>query len=134
MIANDIVNYHDQWPRSAVSLNEYVFNKYSNPAAIKHYVTTEVKDSLNNILLPAGKVIPETFSFSYVDSGTGSQVTVSPKTSVTFYQFEQEKNEEKEKIQIIRPNLIEDFVSAYQRVLVRGGNTTFGISNDDIEM
>ena len=77
---------------------------------------------------------PETFSFSYVDSGTGSQVTLSPKASVTYYQYEQQENEKKEKIQIIRPDLIEDFVSAYQRVLVRGGNTTFGISNDDIEM
>tara|TARA_R100000005_G_C4983315_1_gene192397 strand:- start:103 stop:729 length:627 start_codon:yes stop_codon:yes gene_type:complete len=134
LIANDIVNYHDQWPRSAVSLNEYVLNKYTNAYAIKHYVTTEVKDSLNNILLPAGKIIPETFTFSYIDSGTGSQVSLSPKASVTYYQYEQQENEKKEKIQIIRPDLIEDFVSAYQRVLVRGSNTTFGISNDDIEM
>ena len=134
MIANDIVNYHDQWPRSAVTLNEYVVNKYTNPYAIKHYVTTEVKDSLDNILLPAGKIIPETFNFSYVDSGTGSQVSITPKTSITYYQYEQQENEKKEKIQIIRPNLIDDFVAAYQKVVVRGGNTAFGISNDDIEM
>ena len=134
LVANDIVNYHDQWARSEVSLNEYVVNKYTNPYAIKHYVTTEVKDTAENILLPAGKVVPETFSFSYVDSTTGSQVTLSPKTSVTYYQYEIALNEKKEKIQIIRPNLIEDFVAAYQRVLVRAGNLSFGVANDDITM
>ena len=39
LVANDIVNYYEQWPRSTQQLNEFVNDKYSNPGAIKHYVT-----------------------------------------------------------------------------------------------
>lgn len=132
LVANDIVNYHDQWPRNAVSLEEYVNQKYSNPYAIKQYETTEVKNDAGDILLPAGKVVPETFSFSYIEGTT--PVTLSPKTSVTYYQYEQRLNDEKEKIQIIRPDLIQQFVAAYERVLIRANTLAIGVSNDDITM
>ena len=132
LIANDIVNYHDQWPRSAVDLEEYVTKKYTNPYAVKQYETTEVKNNAGDVLLSAGKVVPETFSFSYIEGTT--PVTLSPKTSVTYYQYEQRLNDKKEKIQIIRPDLIQEFVAAYERVLNRSNALTVGIANDDISM
>ena len=57
-IANDIVNFYEQWPKSSSQLSDYVSNKYSNPQATKHYVTTEVKNTAGNIIIPAGKVVP----------------------------------------------------------------------------
>ena len=132
LVANDIVNYYEQWPRSTQQLNEFVTDKYSNPGAIKHYVTTELKDSNGNIIVPAGKVVPSTYSVSYFD-GT-STVTASPVTSVSYYTYEAELNAEKEKVQIIRPELIEEFVKAYYKVTTRGNGSVVGISRDEITM
>ena len=132
LIANDIVNYYEQWPRSTQQLNEFVTDKYSNPGAIKHYVTTELKDSNGNIIVPAGKVVPSTYSVSYFD-GT-STVTASPVTSVSYYTYEAELNAQKEKVQIIRPELIEQFVKAYYKVTTRGSGSVVGISRDEIKM
>ena len=132
LVANDIVNYYEQWPRSTQQLNEFVNDKYSNPGAIKHYVTTELKDANGNIIVPAGKVVPSTYSVSYFD-GT-STVTASPVTSVSYYTYEAELNAEKEKVQIIRPELIEEFVKAYYKVTTRGNGSVVGISRDEITM
>ena len=132
LVANDIVNYYEQWPRSTQQLNEFVNDKYSNPGAIKHYVTTELKDSNGNIIVPAGKVVPSTYSVSYFD-GT-STVTASPVTSVSYYTYEAELNAEKEKVQIIRPELIEEFVKAYYKVTTRGTRSNVAISRNEIRM
>ena len=132
LVANDIVNYYEQWPRSTQQLNEFVTDKYSNPGAIKHYVTTELKDTSGNIIVPAGKVVPSTYSVSYFD-GT-STVTASPVTSVSYYTYEAELNAEKEKVQIIRPELIEEFVKAYYKVTTRGTRSNIAISREDIKM
>ena len=132
LVANDIVNYYEQWPRSTQQLNEFVTDKYSNPGAIKHYVTTELKDTSGNIIVPAGKVVPSTYSVSYFD-GT-STVTASPVTSVSYYTYEAELNAEKEKVQIIRPELIEEFVKAYYKITTRGTRGNIAVSKDEITM
>ena len=130
-IANDIVNYYEQWPRSSKQLAEYVESKYDNPQAIKHYVTTEVKQG-NNVIVPAGKVVPQTYSVSYFNGAT--TVTANPTVSITNYQYEEQINSEKEKIQIIRPDMIENFVGSYYRRLRKGGVLNVGISAFDISM
>ena len=133
MVVNDMINYHDQWPRSASALNEYVFSKYSNPNAIKQYETTEVTDDDGNVLLKAGMVVPSTYTLSYTTSA-GFPVTVSPLTSVTYYQYEERLNDEKERIQLVKPDFIEEFVEAYYRVLTRAGGDILAISTDDVKL
>ena len=130
-IANDIVNYYEQWPRSSKQLAEYVESKYDNPQAIKHYVTTEVKQG-NNVIVPAGKVVPQTYSVSYFNGTT--TVTANPTVSITNYQYEEQLNSEKEKIQVIKPTLIKQFVSAYQRRVNKGGRITVGNTAYDLQM
>ena len=95
-------------------------------------MTTELKDANGNVIVPAGKVVPSTYSVSYFD-GT-STVTASPVTSVSYYTYEAELNAEKEKVQIIRPELIEEFVKAYYKVTTRGSGSAVAISRDEITM
>ena len=130
-VANDIVNYYEQWPRSSRQLAEYVTAKYDNPQATKHYVTTEVKQG-NNIIVPAGKVVPQNYSISYYNGST--TVTANPTVSITNYQYEEQLNSEKEKIQVIKPTLIKQFVSAYQRRVNKGGRITVGNTAYDLQM
>ena len=130
-VANDIVNYYEQWPRSTRQLSEYVEAKYDNPQATKHYVTTEVKQG-NNIIVPAGKVVPQNYSISYYNGST--TVTANPTVSITNYQYEEQINSEKEKIQIIRPNVIESFVETYYRRVNQGGAVSVANSAFEIKM
>ena len=106
LIINDIVNYHDQWPRTQKQLEEYVTEKYTptdtepnrGPLSTKHHITTELRDSANNIIVPAGKVVPSNFSVSYFNGSV--LVSANPVQSITNYQYEEELNSKKEKIQL----------------------------------
>ena len=131
-IANDIVNFYEQWPKSTSQLSDYVSNKYSNPQATKHYVTTAVKNTAGNIIIPAGKVVPSNYSVSYIDNGI--VVTANPVVSITNYQYEEEINGKKEKIKVIRPGLIEDFVQSYYRRLNKSGPVTVSSTAYELKM
>ena len=131
-IINDITDYYAQWPRSVTQLQDFINQKYSNPQATKHHVTTEVKDSANNIIVPAGKVVPSNFQVSYYNGST--TVTANPVVSVTNAMYETEINSKKQNIQVIKPNLIEDFVAEYKALLLKGKITTIAGGTSDINM
>ena len=132
LVINDIVDYYAQWPRSVKQLESYINNKYDNPAATKHHVTTEVKDANNNIIVPAGKVVASNYQVAYYDGST--TVTANPVVSVTNAQYETELNSKKQQIQVIKPELVEDFVATYNSLLKKGKITTVGGGTSDINM
>ena len=132
LVINDIVDYYNQWPRSIVQLQDYINSKYTNPQATKHHVTTEVKDANENIIVPAGKVVPSNFQVAYFNGST--TVTASPVASVTNAAYEFDLNAKKQNIQIVKPDIIEDFVDVYNKILAKGKITTFATSGSDIQM
>ena len=131
-VINDITDYYAQWPRSVTQLQDFITQKYSNPQATKHHVTTEVKDAENNIIVPAGKVVPSNFQVSYYNGST--TVTANPVVSVTNAQYETELNSKKQQIQVIKPELVEDFVATYNSLLKKGKISTVGGGTSDINM
>ena len=132
LIANDVVDVYSQWPRSITQLQDFINQKYDNPQATKHHVTTEVKDAKNNIIVEAGKVVASNYQVSYYNGTT--TVTASPVVSVSNEQFEFEENAKKARIQIIKPQLIEDFVENYYSILSKGRIDNIGASATDINM
>tara|TARA_B100000424_G_scaffold263190_1_gene250143 strand:+ start:546 stop:1163 length:618 start_codon:yes stop_codon:yes gene_type:complete len=132
LVVNDIVDYYAQWPRSSFQLQSYIKEKYTNEAAVKHHVTREVKDANGNIIVPAGKVVASNFQVAYYDGST--TVTANPVAAVTNSQYETELNSKKQQIQIVRPELIEDFVETYHSILSRGKITTIATAASDITM
>ena len=132
LIANDVVDVYSQWPRSITQLQDFINQKYDNPQATKHHVTTEVKDAKNNIIVEAGKVVASNYQISYYDGST--TVTATPVVSVSNEQFEFEENAKKARIQIIKPQLIEDFVENYYSILSKGRIDNVGASATDINM
>ena len=131
LVINDITNYHEQWPRSTQQLQEYCNSKYDNPLATKDYITTEVKKGLD-IIVPAGKVVPSTYQVVYYDGN--AVVTANPVVSRSFYQFEEQKNSEKERIQLVKPEYVEDFVENYYMRLSYKGKLELGITTSEINM
>ena len=85
-----------------------------------------------DIIVPAGKVVPSTFQIVYWD-GTNT-VTANPVASRSFYKFEEEKNSEKERIQLVKPEFIEDFVENYYMRLAYKGKLELGITTSEISM
>ena len=61
-------------------------------------------------------------------------VTATPVVSVSNEQFEFEENAKKARIQIIKPQIIEDFVESYYAILVKGKIDRVGASATDINM
>ena len=134
MIANDITNYHEQWPRTSSSLREYVYDKYDNPDAVMMYETTEVVDALQRKIVEAGKRVPSNFQITYYDGTASAGVTVNPVSAVTYYQYEERLNDEKEKIQLIKPTYIKEFVDLYTASLHAGGSLVLGQSRTEIKI
>ena len=132
LIANDIVDVYSQWPRSITQLQEYINQKYENPQATKHHITTEVKDANGNVIVEAGKVVASNYQVSYYNGTT--TVTATPVVSVSYEQYEFEENAKKSRIQLIKPSLIEDFVDQYFKLLAKGRLELVGTSASDINM
>ena len=132
LIANDITDFYSQWPKSVTQLQDFTNQKYDNPQATKHHVTTEVKDANGNIIVPAGKVVPSNFQVVYYNGTT--TVTATPVVSVSNAQYETELNNKKQQIQIVRPEFIEDFVETYTAILNKGKLTPVATSASDINM
>ena len=132
LVANDIVDVYSQWPRSITQLQEYINQKYENPQATKHHITTEVKDANNNVIVEAGKIVASNYQVSYYNGTT--TVTATPVVSVSYEQYEFEENAKKGRIQLIKPSLIEDFVDQYFKLLSKGRLELVGTAASDINM
>ena len=120
LVINDITDVYSQWPKSVQQLQDFINQKYDNPMATKHHVTTEVKDAVGNIVVPAGKVVPSNFQIAYYNGST--TITATPVASITNASYETELNSKKQNIQVVKPELIEDFVSVYYEIANKGKN------------
>ena len=110
-----IVNIRDEWPLTSREIYDYSSNKYGNDLnQIRHYVTTEVKDSLGKIYLPKGKVVDSNFTIA---DPTSSTTTLNPVGDVTYYEHESNLNEDKRNITVLRPSYLELFVSDMRRIM-----------------
>ena len=132
LVINDITDVYSQWPRSQTQLQDFTNQKYDNPMATKHHITTEVKDANNNIIVPAGKVVPSNFQIAYYNGST--TITATPVASVTNAAYEADLNSKKQNIQVVKPELIEDFVSVYYEISNKGKNQPSATSAADITM
>ena len=132
LVINDITDVYSQWPKSVSQLQDFINDKYDNPMATKHHVTTEVKDANGNIIVPAGKVVPSNFQIAYYNGS--NTVTATPVASVTNATYETELNSKKQNIQVVKPELIEDFVSVYYEISNKGKNQPSVTSAADITM
>ena len=110
-----IVNIRDEWPLTSREIYDYSLNKYGNDLnQIRHYVTTEVKDSSGKIYLPKGKVVDSNFTIADPTSPTA---TLNPVGGVTNYEHESNLNEDKRNITVLRPSYLELFVSDMRRIM-----------------
>ena len=112
----NIINVRDQWPLSDYQIYNYAENKYGNDLTkIRFHETTEVKDSSNRLILPAGKVVTQNFTIPDPDDGTK---TLSPVTGITNYEYETRKNDEKRSIYLLKPAYLQQFLNDMRREML----------------
>jgi hypothetical protein len=134
LISAGIRNVRDQWPLSSKNIYEYSERIYgSSLNDVHHYETIEVKDSTDRIILPEGKVVNHNFKLpspdtdneptrSYVEYyDTGLQQMVKKYDivkSITNYQYEDDKNESKRGIYVLKKTYLQQFLNDSRRLML----------------
>ena len=112
LISNNIINITDEWPLGQDDFNRYLLDKYDNDYdkiynGVHHYETIEVKDSNKVVIVPAGLEVSEDFSTTYYDYFLDGLTTANNITRpVTNYQYEENLENKKREIFILRPEYI----------------------------
>ena len=97
----------------------HILEKYGSEAnilGVHHYETKKVVDEYNRTVMPAGSQVDANFTFQYKNY-SNSMVTVNPVVSVTNYDYETKLNEEKRKIQILKPEYLSVFITDHQNIM-----------------
>tara|TARA_B100001059_G_scaffold150817_1_gene150660 strand:- start:7508 stop:8203 length:696 start_codon:yes stop_codon:yes gene_type:complete len=123
LLTNKIVDLKNDWPLSNSEFEKLIDKKYTNPHSVKNYLTREVKNDLGEVVLPSGLEVyynpndQDSFKITYIKSynpiveETENGATLL--TSITYYEWEQQRNEEKRVLQVLKPDYLENFVKIF---------------------
>jgi len=104
-----IVNARDEWPLSDKEIYDYALDVYGDDLNdIHHYETKEVKDENNKLILPKGKVVDSTFT---IPDPNDYNLTISPITGLSNYEYEVIKNNKKRSIYLLKPGYLQQFLN-----------------------
>ena len=108
LVTNNIINVRNEWPLSDRDLRTFVSEKYGTALnEVRYYETTQVKDSNNRLILPAGNTVDANFTIPDPDDRTA---TLNPVAGVTNLDYETRKNDEKRGIFILRREYLSQFL------------------------
>ena len=124
LMSNNIIDIKNEWPLTQNDLSTYINEKYTQKELtyIHHYETIEFRDRNNQLLVPAGKVVDESFSIEYYlgESGlrnNGQLKTASPIRSVNNYENEVEINDKKRTINVVKEDILGLFLKDFNRIM-----------------
>ena len=117
LLSNNIINIQSEWPMPQRDFDRYLINKYETYEKLNevhHYETLECKNTVGAVVVPKGLWVEEDYSVTYYDLYARGEITKSSSDiviSVTNYEYEDKKEEEKRNIFILKPrylNIIKD--------------------------
>jgi len=109
LISAGITRVRDQWPLSDSQIYEYAEQIYGDKLNdIHHYETTEVRDSQDRLILPAGKIVDSDFTIP--DPEIPIQ-TINPIVGISNYEYEIIKNNEKRSIYVLKPLYLQQVIN-----------------------
>ena len=124
LMSNNIIDVKNEWPMTQNDLNTYTNEKYTQKELtyIHHYETIEFRDRNNQLLVPAGKIVDESFTIEYYlgESGlrnNGQLKTASPIRSVNNYENEVAINDKKRSINVIKEDVLGLFLKDFNRIM-----------------
>jgi hypothetical protein len=116
LILNDITNVYEQWPLSSSELQKFVRETYGmRQEEIRYWKTKEVKDNKNNIIVPKGLIVQESYTYRLPNGEFIPKDDLIER--VSNYQYELEKNDAKRNIYLIFPEVLDRFVTEYKQAI-----------------
>ena len=103
LVANDIIDYYEQWPMSTQKFEEFVKEKYENPQAVHHYEITQSSGDTTKTI---------NVGMNITDYGSAS--------AISNYTYEQRLQDEKSQIRLISPRYITHFVDVFRSKIDEG--------------
>ena len=130
LLSNNIVNVYNEWPLSQQAFDTYILDKYGSVEKLNevhHYESNEVKDTTGVIIFPKGVQVSAAQSVSYHEPMTDEQVVVNPiSRAVTNYEYEENINNEKRRIYLIKPMYLSVVFDDLEEMMVyKEGSTQF---------
>ena len=125
-----IIHVRNEWPLSNYDLYRYAEEKYGTSLNdVHHYETVEVRDSDGKLILPAGKIVDEDFKIYYYDNDQyytndatvlGANVTriSNPTVSISNYEYEVRKNNEKSSIYLLKQEYLQQFLNDMRQIML----------------
>jgi len=112
-----IINVRDEWPLNDRDLYNYSLNKYgySDLNTTRFYETTQVKDSNDRLILPAGKVVDGNFT---ITNPTNPLLTLNPVVGISNYEYEVRKNDKKRSIYLLKPSYLQQFLNDMRQIMI----------------
>ena len=123
LMSNNIIDMNNEWPLTQFQLNSFLRDKYTprELVSIHHYETLELRDNKNQLILPAGLVVDADFNLEYLSGGqvksTNSLVDGRPVKAVTFYDYENQLNDQKRNINVLKQEFLGIFIKDFERIM-----------------
>lgn len=120
LLSNNMVSVRDEWPMRSGELQRYLNDKYSSDhlVSIKHYETKEIRNAANIKVLEEGQIVDEGFTFTYSLGGINATLSGSNvMTSVSNYEYEVNKNDNKRTIHFLRQNYLQTIMEDMRTIM-----------------
>ena len=120
LLSNNMVSVRDEWPMRSGELQRYLNDKYSSDhlVSIKHYETKEIRNAANIKVLEEGQIVDEGFTFTYSLGGINATLSGSNViTSVSNYEYEVNKNDNKRTIHFLRQNYLQTIMEDMRTIM-----------------
>ena len=123
LLSNNIIDINNEWPMNQSQLNMFLDEKYTPQqlVSIHHYETLELRDNKNQLILPAGLVVDADFNMEYLSGGqvksTNSLVDGRPIRAVTFFDYENDLNDQKRNINVLKQEFLGLFIKDFERIM-----------------
>jgi hypothetical protein len=122
-----IVSVRDEWPLSNYHLYRYAEKIHGEELnAVHHYETTEVKDSSDRLILPAGKTVDSDFT---ITDPSDYNLTLNPVISVTNWEYEVRKNDKKSSIYLLKRGYLQQFLNDMREQMIYSTSSQYVTEN-----
>lgn len=110
LVTNEIHDVWEDWPRTERELKSMIVKKYgANADNVHHYERPQLSGDTTKMIRTT-----ETTYYTYPSPGT---VLLNNANAITNRQYEEKVNEDKRRIKILRPNLVQEFVNEFEEII-----------------
>ena len=118
LTSNNILNIQSEWPMPQFEFDKYLIEKYGtydNLNNTHHHETTELKNNNNVIIVQKGLRVESNYSITYYENS--GMVTQNPVVEVTNYQYEEQLNDSKRNIFLLKDIYLNVIIDDFQDLM-----------------